>query len=398
MVKKKAKTKEVAVVKSEVVEKKNDVVEQENNVVQVETLISQAIQQNIPVESMERILAMRRELRAEQAKEKFDSAMANFQGACPVIKKEKAGGRTKGGQVAYYYAPLESIVAQIKDLIQSFGLSYSINTKTLDEKVFVACTVKHIAGHSESSEIEMPLGAKTGVMSAPQVVAAALTFAKRYAFCNAFGILTGDDDNDAQTQTYNQPQTVQVKAIPLATEEQKQQIVAVCEKLGGTVNKLVQAGKIPPFGQLTVTGANKAIDDLDKILKSRQTTRMPQGHLTDTSKKVDQAELAQMKKTVEKIGTNANKTTQEEVKTTQKNDNLLTEENNLPTESVQKTEIVGEKTGDNCKVPDHCEKCGTLLNNIEKKSLEKGEKDFIDGDITYYKFICAKCQIALGYT
>ena len=35
-------------------------------------------------------------------------------------------------------------------------------------------------------------------MSAPQVVAAAITFGTRYAFKNAFGIMTGDDDNDGQ--------------------------------------------------------------------------------------------------------------------------------------------------------------------------------------------------------
>jgi len=44
--------------------------------------------------------------------------------------------------------------------------------------------------------MEVPLGNKTSVMSQTQVVAAALTFAKRYAFCNAFGIMTGDDDNE----------------------------------------------------------------------------------------------------------------------------------------------------------------------------------------------------------
>jgi hypothetical protein len=40
---------------------------------------------------------------------------------------------------------------------------------------------------------------KTGsaVRSANQDYASALTFAKRYAFCNAFGIMTGDADTDA---------------------------------------------------------------------------------------------------------------------------------------------------------------------------------------------------------
>jgi hypothetical protein len=44
--------------------------------------------------------------------------------------------------------------------------------------------------------MEVPLGNKTQVMSDTQVVAAAITFAKRYAFLNEFGILTGDEDKE----------------------------------------------------------------------------------------------------------------------------------------------------------------------------------------------------------
>jgi hypothetical protein len=36
-------------------------------------------------------------------------------------------------------------------------------------------------------------------MTTPQKFASALTFAKRYAFCNVLGILTGDKDDDANT-------------------------------------------------------------------------------------------------------------------------------------------------------------------------------------------------------
>lgn len=165
----------------------------------VETLIAKAIENNTPVETMEKLLAMRRELKAEYAKEQFDKDMALFQGECPTIKKTKAGGKTNSGQVAYYYAPLDAIVDQTRSLIQKHGFSYAIQTITEADKVKVTCRVKHKAGHSESSDVEVPLGTKTGVMSASQVVASALTFAKRYAFCNAFGILTGDDDDDSKS-------------------------------------------------------------------------------------------------------------------------------------------------------------------------------------------------------
>ena len=161
-----------------------------------EKLISQAIEKGTPIETIERLLNMRRELKAEWAKEEFDKAMANFQGECPIIKKTKAGGRTKGGVVAYYYAPLPDIINQVKGLLRKNGFSYTIKTQTLESGVKVTCIAKHISGHSELSDVEVPLGRQTDIMSSLQVVASALTFAKRYSFSNIFGILTIDDDND----------------------------------------------------------------------------------------------------------------------------------------------------------------------------------------------------------
>lgn len=166
------------------------------NAFNVEALISEAIKQGTPVDTMERILAMRRELKAEFAKEEFDRAMAKFQSECPVITKTKEV-KTKSGVVAYRYAPIESIVEQVKVPLQANGFSYSTNMELLESGVKVSVKVTHAAGHSELTQMSVPLGTKTDIMSASQVVAAAQTFAKRYAFCNAFGILTGDEDNDA---------------------------------------------------------------------------------------------------------------------------------------------------------------------------------------------------------
>ena len=169
-----------------------------------EKLISQAIEKGTPIETIERLLNMRRELKAEWAKEEFDKAMTNFQGECPTIKKTKAGGKTEGGVVAYYYAPLPDIINQVKELLRKNGFSYSIKTQTLEKSVKVSCIAKHISGHSELSDVEVPLSRQTRVMNDSQVVASTMTFAKRYAFCNAFGILTSDDDNDGATDNNEQ--------------------------------------------------------------------------------------------------------------------------------------------------------------------------------------------------
>lgn len=185
-------------------------------VINPEVLIAQAIAKKVPVDTMERLLAMRRELRAEQAKEAFDSAMADFQSMCPEIQKTKEV-KTKAGKTAYKYAPIESIVKQVKTLLKDNGFSYSVKTETKETGVKSTCVVKHIAGHSEEFSFEVPLGNKTEVMSASQVVAAALTFAKRYAFCNAFGIMTADEDTDAVIEPEKQPAPSKTQEPPQAT-------------------------------------------------------------------------------------------------------------------------------------------------------------------------------------
>ena len=178
---------------------------------QIEVLLSQAIDKGVTVETLERLLAMRDKLKMEYAKEAFDLALSTFQGECPVIKKTKSV--TINGVTAYKYAPLESIVEQVKPLLAKNNLSYRIETETLEKTVKSICIVLHAQGHSERSSFEIPLGQKTALMNASQHVAAALTFAKRHAFCNAFGILTGDEDTDSKVNTENLCTLDQVSTI-----------------------------------------------------------------------------------------------------------------------------------------------------------------------------------------
>jgi hypothetical protein len=115
-----------------------------------------------------------------------------------VINKTKSVS-TKSGDEAYKYAPIESVISQVKELIQKHGFRYSTTMELSEDGTLVKafCRVVHELGHEEVSVMEVPLGGQTAVMSKSQVVAAAQTFAKRYAFLNAFGIMTGDTDNDA---------------------------------------------------------------------------------------------------------------------------------------------------------------------------------------------------------
>src|SRR5258708_78317 len=105
------------------------VVQQKNS---AEGLIEQAITANVPVETMERLLAMRTQIKQEMAKEAFTSAMAAFQSECPTIVKTKEV-KTRDGRVAYRYAPIESIVSQVKSPLKNNGFSYTTQVDITDK-------------------------------------------------------------------------------------------------------------------------------------------------------------------------------------------------------------------------------------------------------------------------
>jgi len=162
-------------------------------------LLSQAIQKQLPLEQMERLLAMRKELKEEWAKEQYYIALSLFQSECPIIKKaqkvdftsKRTGNRTK-----YNYATFDMIISQTKNIMEKYGFSYSFSTEQTDGYITAICHAHHRDGYSSETTLTVPID-KEAFMSAPQKVASALTYAKRYAFCDAFGIGTGDEDDDA---------------------------------------------------------------------------------------------------------------------------------------------------------------------------------------------------------
>lgn len=160
--------------------------------------MQQAITQNLTPEVMEKFMNLYDRWEAKKAKKEFDLAMAAFQGECPVINKGKSvmNKPEKGGGLRYRYAPLDVIVKQVGKIISAHGLSYTINATIANNAVTAAVIVTHESGHSQESSFTAPIDADS-FMNVAQKYGASLTYAKRYAFCNAFGILTGDDDTDA---------------------------------------------------------------------------------------------------------------------------------------------------------------------------------------------------------
>lgn len=159
------------------------------------SLIAKAIKEKIPVETMERLLALQERWEKNVAKKEFDRAMAKFQSECPVIEKTKPVYEKDGRTVRYKYAVLDSIVEQVKKPLSDNGLSYNFDEEKDEKFTTIICIVTHYLGHSQRTTFKIPIGTEA-YMSDVQKYGARMTFGKRYAFCNAFGIMTGDEDTD----------------------------------------------------------------------------------------------------------------------------------------------------------------------------------------------------------
>jgi hypothetical protein len=162
-----------------------------------QTLIAQAIEKGAGMDTLERLVALAKDVRAELAREKWHEAMADFQADCPPIyKRRTAQTRT----YAYDYASLDDCLAVVQPVMGRVGLSVSWRMGEISDKaVTVFCRIAHQAGHvEESGAFTIPIAlAQDGTGATPaQKVGGAVTYAKRYSLLAAIG-KAAEDDPDA---------------------------------------------------------------------------------------------------------------------------------------------------------------------------------------------------------
>lgn len=223
-----------------------------------ETLIALGIEKGLSPEGMTQLMAMRRELKAEHAQEAFTADMTSFQAKCPVITKDKGVMNKDKTSIRYKYAPYELIVEVTRLLREQFGFSHSFDTEVVNGEVKVWCIVKHRLGHSERSSFTAPIDPES-YMNKPQKSASAMTYAKRYAFVNAFGITLGDEDTDANDAP-------NAKTKP--TKEQQDEIQRLAKEANLTAAELTQ-GIRKHFNTSITTLTKVQADGVIVMLKKR---------------------------------------------------------------------------------------------------------------------------------
>lgn len=164
-----------------------------------QALLDKALERGASIEALERLVALAKDVRQQQAREAWYDAMAEFQRRCPVIRKTKTARiSTRGGQgYEYSYAPLDGIVSTIKGAMGDLGLSVSWRSRIEADKVYATCRIAHALGHvEESGEIGIPVQAAGEIgANAAQRIGIATTYARRYSLLLAAGLAPEDDDD-----------------------------------------------------------------------------------------------------------------------------------------------------------------------------------------------------------
>lgn len=162
-------------------------IEQNHNAL---SLIREAMESKASPEALRELLAVRREWEADEARKAFNVAVSEFQRRAPIISK---------GDKAYdkEYARMDRIWRETRPLITELGLSVTWQVCELraDGLCHVEGQLRHRDGHGEKLVQDIPMPELIKGQNRAQQMGSASTYAKRYAFCSALGIVTGDDDD-----------------------------------------------------------------------------------------------------------------------------------------------------------------------------------------------------------
>jgi hypothetical protein len=150
------------------------------------------------LDKLERMLAMKERIDAQNAQRAFASALSMARAEIPpIIKDATVDYKSKDGKRTHYqHETLAGIAKVIDPILTRYGLSYRFRTGQGNDGVSVTCIIQHSDGYAEETSLSGSpdtSGSKNGF----QAVGSAVTYLQRYTLKAALG-LSAEVDDDAQ--------------------------------------------------------------------------------------------------------------------------------------------------------------------------------------------------------
>lgn len=156
-----------------------------------------ALNPNVDIEKLERLLAMQERIMATNARVAYTAALAAMQSTLPVIP-ERGGIKNAKGEIQSKYALWEDINEKILPKLAEHGFSLSFRTGlTSDGKLTVTGILAHAEGHQEETTIVLPYDS-SGSKNAVQAVGSSTSYGKRYTASALLNITSRGEDDDGK--------------------------------------------------------------------------------------------------------------------------------------------------------------------------------------------------------
>lgn len=166
----------------------------------------------VDVEKMKSLLAMHKEIVADQRKVAFGAALQRLQAKCPQIEKD--GRIIVKGVERSRYSKLETIDEAVRPLLSEEGFAFSFNTDSKDAKLFtITCTLTHREGHSETKSLMLPIDAMQ-YRSDLQSISSTVSTARRQLIKLWLNIIEkGEDLDGAQLEPITEEQARELNTL-----------------------------------------------------------------------------------------------------------------------------------------------------------------------------------------
>lgn len=197
-----------------------------------------ALNPNVDLDKMERLLNMQERILAKNAEAEFSAALATMQPELPIIA-ERGGIKDRGGNIQSHYALWEDIIGTITPILSRHGFALSFRTDNDATSVKVTGVLSHRAGHSERTTLALPVDT-SGNKNAVQSVGSSTSYGKRYTASALLNLRTGEADDDGRAGG----------GEPCIDEDQAANIEALLTEVGADKAKFLRYLKADSVGEI----------------------------------------------------------------------------------------------------------------------------------------------------
>lgn len=226
----------------------------------VSGLLQLAIEQQVPVETLERLMALYERQADRNAEQAMVEALVGFQAECPPVPRVRtATVRTRDGGKGYEYhfAPLEVIAEVIRPHLQKWGLSYTHDAEVHGDRIKVTCTLQHVLGARRTATFECPFDTSGG-KNPLQAVGSARSYGRRYSLLDVLGLMTEEDDDGRAAGRA-------AKKAEVINAEQLADLEALMDEVKADRGKVLRAAGVDSLDKITLDVLPRIIRGLEQM-------------------------------------------------------------------------------------------------------------------------------------